>query len=80
MGDGGGNGQCAVCFEGLLPGWSGSDRRCQRAGCGGQAVARQRKRAVCREHATFDGISLDHGWCRWVEIDEHTGRPAVAAA
>jgi hypothetical protein len=51
MGYGLGNGTCAICLYGLLPGWSGNDRKCGYAGCGNKAVARApRIGYVCMEH------------------------------
>ena len=62
-GNGSGNGCCAVCHHGWLPGWSRmhlprhytDDGRtimaCGYAGCEGEAIATARKRSVCRTHA-----------------------------
>jgi hypothetical protein len=55
FGNGSGNGHCAVCHHGLLPGWSGVSRimreGCAYKGCDHGAIATARKRAVCVDHA-----------------------------
>ena len=33
-------GTCSVCYVGLLPPWSGTDRQCQYKGCTNRAIAR----------------------------------------
>lgn len=51
MSYGSGNGRCGVCYVGLLPGWSGSDRPCSFAKCDQSAVAHvQGKRYACKQH------------------------------
>lgn len=48
-----GNGQCGVCYYGLLPGWSGWDHPCGYKDCPHRAVARVgrgRRAYVCRGH------------------------------
>jgi hypothetical protein len=52
FGNGSGNGCCAVCHHGYLPGWSRIGRTvCGYAGCDHEAVAFARKRPVCTGHA-----------------------------
>jgi hypothetical protein len=52
MGNGLGRGQCAICFAGLLPGWSGTDRACGYKGCKERAIAAApRVGYVCGTHA-----------------------------
>ena len=45
-------GQCLICYVGLLPGWSGSDRKCDYKGCKESAIARTGglNKYVCVEH------------------------------
>lgn len=46
------DGQCPICYHGLLPGWSGSDCKCTYKGCNKTAVARGRgRRPICMDHA-----------------------------
>lgn len=46
-----GRGQCAMCLVGLLPGWSGTDRKCGYKGCSYKAVAAvPRVDYCCRTH------------------------------
>ncbi len=48
-----GNGQCSVCYVGLLPGWSGSasGQACSYKGCTSFAVARGRgRKRICADH------------------------------
>lgn len=51
MSHGLGRGQCAICYVGILVGWSGSDRRCSYKRCGERAIATSGKRNVCARHA-----------------------------
>jgi len=39
MGNGLGHGTCSICYIGLLPGWSGTDRPCSYKGCNEKAIA-----------------------------------------
>ena len=56
-GNGGGSGQCRICYVGILPGWSGWDQQCSYKGCLHEAVARGRgRKPVCRAHAERQGI------------------------
>lgn len=50
MSNGLGNGQCSVCYVGLLPGWSRFERPCRYSGCKAQAVAQDGKWSVCAVH------------------------------
>jgi hypothetical protein len=52
FGNGSGNGLCAICHHGYLPGWSRIGRTvCARSGCEAPAVAIARKRPLCAAHA-----------------------------
>ena len=75
MGNGMGNGQCSICFSGLLPGWSGSEGTCGYKNCGKPAVARGRGRKyVCHAHAVHQKL-LDTkcqrliGWALFPQIE-----------
>lgn len=73
-GNGSGNGSCAVCHHGWLPGWSRThlprtytdDGRtimaCGYKGCTEPAIATARKRSICRAHAArvkvHNGLTL----------------------
>lgn len=60
FGNGSGNGACAICHHGYLPGWSRIGRTtCGYAGCEDKAVATARKRPVCRTHA--DRVKVHKG-------------------
>jgi hypothetical protein len=54
MGNGSCRGTCAICYFGMLPGWSGNDqgRPCAYKGCANKIVSRYapRKGRVCLEH------------------------------
>jgi hypothetical protein len=52
IGNGLARGTCSVCYIGLLPGWSGSDRTCSYAGCNEPAIARAdgKNKYRCRKH------------------------------
>ena len=39
LGNGLGHGACSVCYIGMLPGWSGTDKPCGYKGCTHRAVA-----------------------------------------
>lgn len=53
FGNGAGNGLCAICHCGYLPGWSRIGRTvCGYAKCEAPAVAVNRKRPVCLTHAS----------------------------
>ena len=57
FGNGGSNGQCGICYAGLLPGWSGSDGTCTYKRCEAPAVARGRgRKKVCKDHARHQGL------------------------
>jgi hypothetical protein len=80
-----GNGTCGVCYVGLLPGWSGSDRPCGYKGCGERAVARApRVGLCCRQHMQRAGVlgkvtaALMDRAKRWDEVNDD-GSPAAAA-
>jgi len=52
LGNGLGRGTCGVCYLGLLPGWSGSNRGCGYKGCHDRAIAMApRMGHVCASHA-----------------------------
>ena len=58
LGNGLANGTCAVCYIGLLPGWSSSSGwLCGYKGCGRDAVARVGGQAkfACAEHLARNG-------------------------
>jgi hypothetical protein len=58
FGNGSGNGHCAICHVGYLPGWSRIGRaHCSRRGCESPAVAVVRKRTLCLAHATTAKIT-----------------------
>lgn len=74
-GNGLGNGQCSICYAGLLPGWSGNDASCQYTECKRpaamgfappvKAVARGRGgKMICRRHADHQGLGAQRlaGW------------------
>lgn len=53
---GGSNGQCGICYHGLLVGWSGWKKVCGYKGCNEQAVAAvPGKRYACKEHLARRG-------------------------
>lgn len=62
FGNGSGNGSCAICHHGYLPGWSRIGRTtCGYAGCDHEAIANARKRPVCIAHAErvkVQGVAL----------------------
>lgn len=71
MGNGLGNGQCSLCYVGLLPGWSGSDGTCTYKGCGSLAVARGRgRKKICAVHAAHQKIGQPNydGWHQVLEF------------
>ena len=80
-------GTCAICYVGLLPGWSGTDRKCQYKGCKEKAVARVDglNKYRCRSHLErgkylgYVGKQLDVCGQQWVLVDEQTtvGRGGV---
>lgn len=58
-------GQCALCYRGLLPGWSRNGGPCSYKGCGGKGVARGRgNKYVCVDHARHQGLGTPRtdGW------------------
>jgi hypothetical protein len=78
MGNGAGNGQCSVCYIGLLPGWSGSTAQCQRARCTEQAVKIVRKRKVCATHGGPTPVELSSHYSRWERADLYVERQVEA--
>lgn len=51
FGNGSARGTCSICLVGLLPGWSGHDRRCGYKGCFAPSIAEApRVKQVCRTH------------------------------
>lgn len=77
MANGLSRGQCGVCFYGLLPGWSGSDRPCGYKRCPNRAVAAVggQARYACREHLARNRMAekIEAGLARregaWVLAD-----------
>jgi hypothetical protein len=68
FGNGSGNGLCAICHHGYLPGWSrgysvANARTCQRAKCDAPAIATARRKTLCVDHArtvkVAGGITLE---------------------
>lgn len=51
MSQGTGHGACGVCHVGVLEGWSGSGKACERAGCDRPGACTLRRRRLCRAHA-----------------------------
>lgn len=72
MAEGLGNGQCPVCYVGLLANWSGSGGFCERARCDKPRIARERNRYVCRNHARTD---FEAAKLRAAEGKDTYGRP-----
>lgn len=79
MGYGLGNGRCPVCYFGLLPGWSGSNKRCGYKGCDKPAIAidpRNRNRPVCEDHWRRLGgdeiakEALARRGADWIEVED----------
>lgn len=61
-------GQCAVCYSGLLEGWSGSGagQACSYKDCPNSAVARGRgRKLVCREHLIRQQPGWESSWREW---------------
>ena len=71
-------GTCGICFIGLLPGWSGNNRKCSYKGCNNQAIARVdgQNSLRCREHlergkwAGYIARRLAERNLAWIEIEE----------
>lgn len=58
MSNGLARGQCGYCHVGLLPGWSGSDRKCGYTGCEQPAIAAvSRVGFACGDHIGRDKAS-----------------------
>ena len=71
LGNGLGGGTCSICYRGLLPGWSGTDKPCGYKGCGERAVSEApRVRYVCKSHLARVGLdkSIERAL---VERDKH---------
>lgn len=85
MGNGLGNGCCAICFYGFLPGWSGIGGNCGYKNCRKPAVARgiRGKRGVCAEHFALQHGSdylqkrLDSRNKEWIEVEDSPRSPYI---
>ena len=57
LGNGLGHGDCSICYIGMLPGWSGTDRACGYKQCTQPAVAfvAGQVRVACKDHLERNG-------------------------